>query len=161
MCRVLQVPNVQWEDVGGLEDVKAAILETVDLPLRHPQLFTQGLRRRSGVLLYGPPGAARITATEINMGIDTALLSTWCLQFFSVVACEWQAVHCVFLLIRDWQDAHGQSGGDGVLPQLPERQGSRAHQHVHRRVRAPGLPPHSLLMLRTRICPCTILSCSP
>ena len=53
-CR--QVPNVQWEDVGGLEDVKASILETVDLPLRHPQLFSQGLRRRSGVLLYGPPG---------------------------------------------------------------------------------------------------------
>ena len=53
-CR--QVPNVQWEDVGGLEEVKASILETVDLPLRHPQLFSQGLRRRSGVLLYGPPG---------------------------------------------------------------------------------------------------------
>lgn len=47
---------MQWEDVGGLEDVKAAILDTVDLPLRHPQLFSQGLRRRSGVLLYGPPG---------------------------------------------------------------------------------------------------------
>lgn len=50
------MPNVQWEDVGGLEDVKASILETVDLPLRHPHLFSQGLRRRSGVLLYGPPG---------------------------------------------------------------------------------------------------------
>lgn len=56
MFLLVQVPNVQWEDVGGLEDVKAAILETVDLPLRHPHLFTQGLRRRSGVLLYGPPG---------------------------------------------------------------------------------------------------------
>ena len=44
------------EDVGGLEDVKAAILETVELPLRHPHLFATGLRRRSGVLLYGPPG---------------------------------------------------------------------------------------------------------
>jgi SpoVK/Ycf46/Vps4 family AAA+-type ATPase len=52
------VPNVQWEDVGGLEDVKAAILETVELPLRHPHLFAAGLRRRSGVLLYGPPGGA-------------------------------------------------------------------------------------------------------
>ncbi|EIE24751.1 AAA-domain-containing protein, partial [Coccomyxa subellipsoidea C-169] len=66
------VPNVQWEDVGGLEDVKAAILETVDLPLRHPQLFTQGLRRRSGVLLYGPPGTgktlmAKAVATECSL----------------------------------------------------------------------------------------------
>ncbi len=57
-----QVPNVQWEDVGGLEDVKASILETVDLPLRHPHLFSQGLRRRSGVLLYGPPGMHRSPA---------------------------------------------------------------------------------------------------
>ena len=50
---------MRWEDVGGLEDVKAAILETVELPLRHPHLFASGLRRRSGVLLYGPPGKTR------------------------------------------------------------------------------------------------------
>ncbi|BDA49160.1 Peroxisomal biogenesis factor 6 [Coccomyxa sp. Obi] len=67
-----QVPNVHWEDVGGLEDVKATILETVDLPLRHPHLFTQGLRRRSGVLLYGPPGTgktlmAKAVATECSL----------------------------------------------------------------------------------------------
>ncbi len=46
----------RWEDVGGLTDVKAAILDTVELPLKHPQLFASGLRQRSGVLLYGPPG---------------------------------------------------------------------------------------------------------
>ncbi len=63
----LQVPNVQWEDVGGLEDVKAAILETIELPLRHPHLFTQGLRRRSGVLLYGPPGAALFATLQPSM----------------------------------------------------------------------------------------------
>jgi len=55
----MQIPDVKWEDVGGLEDVKASILETIDLPLRHPHLFSQGLRRRSGVLLYGPPGMTR------------------------------------------------------------------------------------------------------
>ena len=44
--------------MGGLDDVKAAILDTVELPLRHPQLFAAGLRQRSGVLLYGPPGAS-------------------------------------------------------------------------------------------------------
>lgn len=42
--------------MGGLQDVKAAILDTVELPLKHPQLFASGLRQRSGVLLYGPPG---------------------------------------------------------------------------------------------------------
>ena len=71
---MLQVPNVQWEDVGGLEDVKAAILETVDLPLRHPQLFTQGLRRRSGVLLYGPPGVAESVAIVHDEGIQAILV---------------------------------------------------------------------------------------
>lgn len=50
---------LRWEDVGGLDDVKAAILDTVELPLRHPQLFAAGLRQRSGVLLYGPPGVLR------------------------------------------------------------------------------------------------------
>jgi len=52
------IPDVRWEDVGGLAAVKAAILDTVELPLRHPGLFASGLRRRSGVLLYGPPGEA-------------------------------------------------------------------------------------------------------
>ena len=51
-----KIPDVRWEDVGGLEDVKRAILDTVELPLKHPDLFSGGLRRRSGVLFYGPPG---------------------------------------------------------------------------------------------------------
>ena len=51
-----QVPNVAWADIGGLEAVKRAILDTVELPLKHRELFQGGLRKRSGVLLYGPPG---------------------------------------------------------------------------------------------------------
>lgn len=67
-----QVPNVKWEDVGGLEDVKAAILDTVQLPLKHRELFASGLRKRSGVLLYGPPGTgktllAKAVATECSL----------------------------------------------------------------------------------------------
>ena len=54
----LQIPDVKWEDVGGLEDVKKAILDTIELPLKHPMLFASGLRQRSGALLYGPPGEA-------------------------------------------------------------------------------------------------------
>ena len=41
-------------------------------------------------------------------------------------------------LRRHGQDAAGEGGGDGVLPQLPCREGPRADQHVYRRVRAPG-----------------------
>ncbi len=41
---------MKWDDVGGLADVKADILDTIQLPLQHPQLFAAGLRR-SGVLV--------------------------------------------------------------------------------------------------------------
>ena len=48
--------------MGGLEIVKQAILDTVELPLKHPSLFAAGLRQRSGVLLYGPPGESLLTS---------------------------------------------------------------------------------------------------
>eukprot|EP00899_Mesostigma_viride_P024542 jgi/Mesvir1/5272/Mv15383-RA.2 len=67
-----KVPNVKWEDVGGLQDVKRAILDTVQLPLQHRELFASGLRQRSGILLYGPPGTgktllAKAVATECDL----------------------------------------------------------------------------------------------
>lgn len=40
-----KIPSVKWEDVGGLLEVKAEILDTVQLPLKHPELFAEGLRR--------------------------------------------------------------------------------------------------------------------
>lgn len=46
-----QIPKVSWEDVGGLQDAKNEILDTVQLPLERPQLFAKGLRARSGILL--------------------------------------------------------------------------------------------------------------
>ncbi|XWS76513.1 hypothetical protein CRYUN_Cryun01aG0182900 [Craigia yunnanensis] len=57
--RAPKVPNVKWEDVGGLEDVKKSILDTVQLPLLLKDLFSSGLCKRSGVLLYGPPGTGK------------------------------------------------------------------------------------------------------
>ncbi|XP_075509403.1 peroxisomal ATPase PEX6 isoform X1 [Primulina tabacum] len=67
-----KVPNIKWEDVGGLEDVKKSIMDTVQLPLLHKDLFSSGLRKRSGVLLYGPPGTgktllAKAVATECSL----------------------------------------------------------------------------------------------
>ncbi|OQR96602.1 peroxisome assembly factor [Achlya hypogyna] len=66
------IPNVKWEDVGGLDHVKDEILDMVQLPLKHPELFASGVRQRSGILLYGPPGTgktllAKAIATECNM----------------------------------------------------------------------------------------------
>lgn len=43
-----KIPNVTWDDVGGLAHVKADILDTIQLPLEHPELFADGLKQRSG-----------------------------------------------------------------------------------------------------------------
>lgn len=42
------IPNVSWDDVGGLAHVKTDILDTIQLPLDHPELFADGLKKRSG-----------------------------------------------------------------------------------------------------------------
>jgi peroxin-6 len=43
-----KIPNVSWDDVGGLATVKSDILDTIQLPLEHPELFADGLKKRSG-----------------------------------------------------------------------------------------------------------------
>ncbi|CAN1761594.1 Peroxisome biogenesis protein 1 [Linum perenne] len=49
-----------WEDVGGLNDIRNAIREMIELPSRFPNIFSQApLRLRSNVLLYGPPGCGK------------------------------------------------------------------------------------------------------
>ena len=43
-----KIPTVSWDDVGGLAHVKHDILDTIQLPLEHPELFADGLKKRSG-----------------------------------------------------------------------------------------------------------------
>jgi peroxin-6 len=54
-----KIPNVRWDDVGGLVDAKKEILDTIQLPLQHPELFASGMQR-SGILLFGPPGTGKV-----------------------------------------------------------------------------------------------------
>ncbi|XP_041960772.1 peroxisome assembly factor 2 isoform X1 [Alosa sapidissima] len=66
-----KIPSVRWQDVGGLQQVKKDILDTIQLPLEHPELAAMGLKR-SGLLLYGPPGTgktllAKAVATECSL----------------------------------------------------------------------------------------------
>ncbi len=66
----VEVPSVQWADVGGLTDVKQELQEAVEWPLKKPEAFTRvGIRPPKGILLFGPPGCgktmlARAVATE-------------------------------------------------------------------------------------------------
>ena len=56
----VEVPNVRWQDVGGLGEVKERLVEAVEWPLRHPDLFGQaGIRPPKGILLSGPPGCGK------------------------------------------------------------------------------------------------------
>jgi transitional endoplasmic reticulum ATPase len=67
---VISVPNVKWEEVGGLSNVKSRLIEAVEWPLRYGHFFAQaGLRPSRGILLVGPPGCgktllAKALATE-------------------------------------------------------------------------------------------------
>ena len=72
-----KIPNVTWDDVGGLVKVKTEILDTIQLPFEHPELFADGLKKRSGVLLYGPPGTGKTLLAK-------AVATSCSLNFFSV-----------------------------------------------------------------------------
>uniref|UniRef100_S4RJY1 Valosin containing protein n=1 Tax=Petromyzon marinus TaxID=7757 RepID=S4RJY1_PETMA len=57
---VVEVPNVTWEDIGGLESVKRELQELVQYPVEHPEKFLKfGMTPSKGVLFYGPPGCGK------------------------------------------------------------------------------------------------------
>jgi transitional endoplasmic reticulum ATPase len=56
----VEVPNVRWQEVGGLAGIKQRLVEAVEWPLQYPDLFTQaGIRPPKGILLSGPPGCGK------------------------------------------------------------------------------------------------------
>ncbi len=57
---LVEVPNVKWKDVGGLDNVKQELKEAVEWPLNRPEAFRRmGVKPPKGVLLYGPPGTGK------------------------------------------------------------------------------------------------------
>jgi peroxin-6 len=59
----LNMDITEWNDIGGLEDIKKTIMDTILLPLSYPELFSSHGNKlgiaRSGILLYGPPGTGK------------------------------------------------------------------------------------------------------
>jgi transitional endoplasmic reticulum ATPase len=56
----VEVPNVTWNDIGGLSDVKQELQEAVEWPLKYQSLFTHSdAVPPKGILLYGPPGTGK------------------------------------------------------------------------------------------------------
>ena len=84
---LVEVPNVHWDDVGGLEEVKRELKEAVEWPLKHPKVFKRmGVDPPKGILLYGPPGTgktllAKAIATESEANFISVkgpeLMSKW------------------------------------------------------------------------------------
>lgn len=84
---LVQVPDVKWDDVGGLGDVKQELQEAVEWPLKYPEKFQKfGIRPPKGTLLYGVPGTgktllAKAVASESEANFISVkgpeLLSKW------------------------------------------------------------------------------------
>ena len=84
---LVETPNVNWSDVGGIDIVKQELKEVVEWPLKYPETFKRmGIRSSRGVLLYGPPGTgktllAKAVAKESEANFiqvkGPSLLSMW------------------------------------------------------------------------------------
>ncbi len=67
------LPNVRWEDIGGMESIRKEIMDAVELPLKYPKLFEGS--RRSGILCFGPPGTGT-GSTHFSIVIKLLILET-------------------------------------------------------------------------------------
>jgi len=84
---LVQVPEIKWDDIGGLESAKQELQEAVEWPLKYPESFEKfGVRPPRGVLIYGPPGTgktllAKAVANESDANFIAVkgpeLLSKW------------------------------------------------------------------------------------
>jgi len=84
---MVQAPDVSWDDIGGLDDVRQRLREGIELPLKDPEAFRRiGIRPAKGFLLYGPPGTgktllAKAVAREAQANFiatkSSDLLSKW------------------------------------------------------------------------------------
>jgi len=84
---LVETPNIKWNDIGGIENVKQELKEAVEWPMKFPKSFENlGIKPPKGVLLYGPPGTgktllAKAVAKESEANFiqikGPSLLSMW------------------------------------------------------------------------------------
>ncbi len=72
-----EIPDVKWDDVGGLEEVKRTLQETIEWPLKHGELFQRaGTTPPKGILLTGPPGCGKtLLAKAVASESETNFIS--------------------------------------------------------------------------------------
>ncbi|EIZ78071.1 ATPase AAA [Novosphingobium sp. Rr 2-17] len=133
---MVQVPNIGWADIGGLDEAQLKLKEGVELPLKNPEAFHKlGIRPAKGFLLYGPPGTgktllAKAVAKEAEANFisikSSDLLSKWYgeseQQIARLFARARQVAPCVIFIdeIDSLVPARGM-GGSGGEPQVTAR----------------------------------------
>uniref|UniRef100_A0A673HE44 non-chaperonin molecular chaperone ATPase n=1 Tax=Sinocyclocheilus rhinocerous TaxID=307959 RepID=A0A673HE44_9TELE len=111
----IDVPKVRWSDIGGMEEVKLALKQAVEWPLRHPEAFSRlGITPPKGVLLYGPPGCsktmiAKALANESQLNFLSIKGQYLCLSWVSNVLIEG---------FVSFSSGHAGGVADRVLAQL-------------------------------------------
>ena len=132
---MVENPNVRWDDIGGLSEVKQQLVESVEWPLTYAKLFTHmDAKAPKGILLYGPPGTgktllAKAVATESQANFISIkgpeFLSKW-------VGESEKAVREIFRKAR--QAAPAVIFLDEIDSIAPARGGSTSDSHVTERV---------------------------
>lgn len=132
----LETPKVYWTDIGGQEEVKQKLKETIEWPLSHPESFKKlGVHPPKGILLYGPPGCSKtLTAKALATEAGLNFLAVKGPELFNKFVGESErAVREIFskaraaapsIIFFDEIDAlsstrgEGEAGGDRVLTSL-------------------------------------------
>ena len=132
---MVQVPNVGWADIGGLDEAQAKLKEGVELPLRNPEAFHRlGIRPAKGFLLYGPPGTgktllAKAVAKEAEANFisvkSSDLLSKWYgeseQQLSRLFARARQVAPCVIFIDEIDSLVPARGSGNNGEPQVTAR----------------------------------------
>jgi len=82
---LIEKPNVRWDEIGGLEDVKQALREAVEWPLKYGPVFAHvGAKPPKGILLHGPPGTGKtLLAKAIATESEANFIAVKGPEFFS------------------------------------------------------------------------------
>jgi transitional endoplasmic reticulum ATPase len=124
---LVEIPHTTWDDVGGLEDLKAKLKEAVEMPLKDPESFKRmGITPPRGILLYGAPGTgktliAKAVATESESNFISIkgpeVMSKWVGESEKAVRMIFkkarQVAPCIVFLDEIDAIAHRRGGGEG------------------------------------------------
>jgi transitional endoplasmic reticulum ATPase len=70
---MIVTPNVRWDNVGGLDEIKRELMEAIEWPIKQPEAFTgMGIRPPKGIFLYGPPGCGKTLLAKAVAGESEA-----------------------------------------------------------------------------------------